>query len=80
MAISEVTHPAYSNGPPGGSRGQFLLYQRRWSDLCFVIKGREGCGQCKFEVSLSSGGSYTGGFSMQNNQSMELSLRTKATL
>lgn len=26
---SEVTHPAYSNGPPGGSRGQFVQYQRR---------------------------------------------------
>lgn len=50
MAISEVTHPAYSNGPPGGSRGQFVLYRRRWSDLWFVIKEREGNGQCKSEV------------------------------
>lgn len=63
MAISEVTHPAYSNGPPGGSRGQFVLYQRRWSDLCFVIKGREGCGQCKSEVFY--GGFYTSVFCME---------------
>lgn len=68
MSISEVIHPAYSNGPPGGSRGQFLPYQRRWSDLCFVIKRREGCGQCKFEVSLSCGGFYTGGLSLSTNE------------
>lgn len=60
MAISAVTHPAYSNGPPGGSRGQFVQYQRRQSDLCFVIKRRECCGQCKSEVLY--GGFCTGGF------------------
>lgn len=35
------THLAYSDDPPGGGRGQFVLYQRRWRDLCFVMKRRQ---------------------------------------